>query len=391
MRIVQSVSGAFHHVDLANQLVRHGLLERIFSTFPWRRLAREGVPRELVSTFPWIHTPYMLWGHARWVPSGLRAGVSKLNQRTFDQWVSKRLPPADALIALSGSGLRSGIAAQRQGTRYICDRGSSHIRFQRDILEDEYRRWGVAKEPVDPWVIAQEESEYDAADAITIPSTFCQRSFLAMGIPAEKLNIVPYGVRLDRFHPVAEPSATEFRVLFVGQVSLRKGVPYLLEAFRKLRHPAKRLRIIGAVADDLRPVLAKADLNQVEFVGRLPQACLNEEMSAAHVMVLPSIEEGLALVQGQAMACGCPLISSRNTGAEDLFSDGKEGFIVEPRSSPAIAGKLQHLADAPDVRGRMAEAALARVRSLGGWDDYGDRMLKVVSRVIEYPVHATLH
>ena len=68
-------------------------------------------------------------------------------------------------------------------------------------------------------------------------------------------------------------------------------------------------------------------------------------MSSSHVLVLPSVEEGLALVQAQAMACGCPLISSTNTGGEDLFSDGVEGFLVPIRSPEAIAERLQQLAD----------------------------------------------
>ena len=68
----------------------------------------------------------------------------------------------------------------------------------------------------------------------------------------------------------------------------------------------------------------------------MPQDRLAAIMSSSHVMILPSIEEGLALVQAQAMACGCPLISSTNTGGEDLFSDGVEGFVVPIRSPEAI-------------------------------------------------------
>jgi alpha-maltose-1-phosphate synthase len=94
-------------------------------------------------------------------------------------------------------------------------------------------------------------------------------------------------------------------------------------------------------------------------------------MSTSHVMVLPSIEEGLALVQGQALACGCPMISSENTGGADLFSHGIEGFFVPIRSADAIAERLQQLADDPTLRQSMSEAALRRVKSLGGWEQYG--------------------
>jgi len=105
-------------------------------------------------------------------------------------------------------------------------------------------------------------------------------------------------------------------------------------------------------------------------------------MSASDVMVLPSVEEGLALVQAQAMACGCPVIASENTGASDLFTDGREGFIVPIRHPTAISQRLQLLADSPDLRLRMREAALERAKAIGGWMQYGESLHLVFSELI---------
>ena len=107
------------------------------------------------------------------------------------------------------------------------------------------------------------------------------------------------------------------------------------------------------------------------FAGSMPQPELIERMSRSHVMMLPSVEEGLALVQAQAMACECPVIATEATGAEDLFSDGVEGFIVPDRDVDALAARLQLLADDPDLRQRMAAAARLRVDKVGGWEEYG--------------------
>ena len=104
----------------------------------------------------------------------------------------------------------------------------------------------------------------------------------------------------------------------------------------------------------------------------MPQEKLKEIMSCSHVMVLPSVEEGLAMVQAQAMACGCPVIATKNTGAQNLYVDQKEGFIVPIRQPNIITEKLQHLADHPDIRKSMSILALARVREMGGWRTYGD-------------------
>ena len=105
-------------------------------------------------------------------------------------------------------------------------------------------------------------------------------------------------------------------------------------------------------------------------------------MSASHVLVLPSIEEGLALVQAQAMACGCPVIASPHTGSEDLFSNEVEGFIVPVRDASALAGRMQQLADHPELRAQMSAAALARVKRAGGWKDYGRQAAAIYSELI---------
>jgi len=108
-----------------------------------------------------------------------------------------------------------------------------------------------------------------------------------------------------------------------------------------------------------------------EYKGVSPRKELWRLYSQASVLVLASVEEGLALVQAQAMACGLPVIATANTGAEDLFTDGVEGFIVPARSPEAIREKLEWMIDNRILREQMAAAALERVKSLGGWDRYG--------------------
>ena len=381
MRVVQTVFGAFHHFELARQLHDRGYLERIYSTWPWVRLKREGLPRELVETFPWVHTPEMLMHRFGVRSAYIEDQIGYANALSFDRWTGWKLrggPVPDVLVAISGSSLRTGRLLQSRGARFVCDRGSSHQRFQETIVAEEYRRWGVSRAVSDIRDTIREEAIYDVADAITVPSSFAARSFIASGIPAEKLHVIPYGVRPERFHRSGEPSKVGFSVLFAGSVGLRKGVPYLLDAFRRLNHPAKILRVAGAMQAEMLPLLRRSPQERVEFLGPVAQDRLADLMSTSHVMVLPSIEEGLALVQGQAMACGCPVIASTNTGGEDLFQNGVEGYIVPIRDPEAIAQRLQMLADDPALRERLSEAALRRVRFLGGWRDYGDRWEKLL-------------
>jgi glycosyltransferase involved in cell wall biosynthesis len=206
-------------------------------------------------------------------------------------------------------------------------------------------------------------------------STFNLESFIAHGIAPKKMRRLSYGVNLERFKPVWAPDPDRFDILFVGATSLRKGLPYLLEAYRQIQHARKSLTLVGSPDEPVLTLMKKHGLWSADIVvaGPLPQPRLKEVMSRSHVMVVPSVEEGLALVQAEAMACGCPVIGTDHTGAADLFEDGTEGFIVPIRRADMIAQRLQQLAGDPPQREQMSAACLARVRQLGGWQDYGAR------------------
>jgi len=386
MRVTQAVFGVFHHFELAHQLHRRNHLRKIYSTWPWARLKREGLPRALVSTFPLLHTTDYLLARTRFYPRAVSVAMNAWNARAFDAWTRRLIEPCDAFIAISGAGLATGALVQSRGGKFICDRGSTHQRFQEETLAAEYRRWAVPPPSPTPHIALREEAIYAAADAITVPSTVARRSFLTQGVPAAKVHVIPYGVRLDRFAQTELPPSDSFEVLFAGQISLRKGIPYLLEAFARLRHPRKRLTLVGSVQDDMRALLARLPTENVTFTGSIPQAELAARMSRSHVLALASVEEGLALVQGQAMACGCPVIATTATGAEDLFSDGVEGFIIPDRDTGALTARLQQLAGDPALRERMSAAALQRVRSLGGWDHYGDQWDRLLHALTGQPV-----
>jgi starch synthase len=370
MQVVLSTIGRFHTFDLARQLHKRNNLKIVFSGYPSFKLRKEGLPTNKVKTFPWLHGPYMYlnprtdWIKKFWAWQDLIS---------FDRFVEANLPDCDIFHAISGFGLRSGKSAKKRGAKYICDRGSSHIRFQNQILHEEYDRQGLSFAGVDSRVIDAEEAEYDLADAITVPSTFAKDTFVAAGVSSQKVRVLPLGVELARFRAVSSPRAHEFQVLFAGSICIRKGIHYLLDAYEKLNHPGKKLVLVGGVEPKLEPLLSKGRERQdIVCTGHLPQEEMMRVMSESHVLVLPSVEDGFGLVMAQAMACGCPVIASTNTGGPDLFDDEVEGFFVPIRNSDAIAGRLQRLADNPELRASMGQRAVARVRSLGGWDRYGD-------------------
>jgi glycosyltransferase involved in cell wall biosynthesis len=369
MKVAVASVGRFHAFDLARQMERLGHLTRLYTAYP--RFKVDGLPAAKVSTFPWIMGPATLAG--RFGLPGLRERLNFSIIETFDRWMAERLAPCEVFHCLSSFGLESHRAARaRHGALTVCDRGSSHIVFQNEILREEYARFDIPYRGTDVRILERELAEYEFCDLISVPSSFSLRSFVEKGVPRDKLRLNPYGVDLSMFHPMPKRDSV-FRVLFVGSISIRKGIAYLLEAVKRAAIPALELVMIGQVDKDAERIVAKCDL-PLRHLGVLPRAELAEHYSQASVLVLPSLEEGLALVQAQAMACGVPVIATVNTGAENLFTNGVEGFIVPIRDGAAIADKIVFLYEHPVVHDAMGAAALARVRALGGWNSYGEQM-----------------
>ncbi len=384
MKVALSTLGKFHSFDLARELHAAGMLQAIFTSYPKFKLHDERIPADRLMSFPWIHVPYMAmnkWGVAG--PLSNRV-MEYLGKRALDRYVASRLPDCDVFVGLSGSGLESGRRARRLGARYVCDRGSAHIRVQNDLLLAEHDRWGMPFAGIDPRVMDLECAEYEEADCITVPSQFALRTFLERGIPFQKLRLLPYGTHLQRFHQVGAPNPMRFDVLFVGDMSLQKGVPYLLQAFRRLEHPHKRLHFVGTPSSALMDQMKQHQLwsDDIRVWGHMPQSELKRIMSISHVLVLPSIQEGFGMVMAQALACGCPVIASRSSGAPDLYEHGREGYITAERDVDAIASHLQMLADQPQVRMAMSLRARTRVVQIGGWRQYGERAQQIYRELL---------
>jgi len=194
LKVVQVTPGRYHHFDLARELHRRGMLKRIFSAYPrWKLTAHNeerALSADLIETFPYLGAPYMAAVKAMSRFRSMRRPLSYLGWQvleTIDWYVSKHLPPCDVLIAQSGCGLRSGRVAKDRGIKYVCDRGSSHIRYEDSLMREEYARWHQEYVGTRISWIDKEEREYELADLITVPSAFALRSFVESGVPLSKI------------------------------------------------------------------------------------------------------------------------------------------------------------------------------------------------------------
>ncbi len=379
MRVTISCPTKFHAFYLADQIHKHEALEGLYTSYYGRFGAKSNhrgidIPRE------YIHTNLIF----AFLYYGYNPGTHLFRSRLYGGWVARNLKHEDIVVTWGLSALPIIERAHDLGMKVILERGSSHVVYQRDILLEEYENWGAATDALrrsfSPERMEQELLEYELADRVSIPSSFVERTFVEQGVPKEKLIKVPYGVDLSEFRQLPKKDDV-FRVIFAGSMDLRKGVQYLLQAFAELDLPDAELWLVGGKTPEIEPLLGKYE-GKFLFFGHQPQAKLREYYSQCSVFVIFSIEEGMAMVQPQAMACGLPLICTSNTGGDDLIDEGKEGYVLPIRDMDTLKEKLLYLYENPDVGYEMGQAAKRKAQQGFTWDDYGGQMLSAYQVVL---------
>ena len=376
MQVTISVAGRFHAFYLAQQLLKRGYLNRLITSYPKFEVEKYGIPKSKVSSV--VIKEIMTRG---WEQSKLNRiyNPQYLIKEIYDYWASLIYEASDICVAWSGNALHTIRKAKNMGAITILERGSSHMLYQTEILKEEYEKLGLKPQVAHPRVVEKELREYEEADYISIPSKFVKRTFLEKGIPEEKLVHVPYGVNLEEFKQLQKEDNV-FRIIYAGSMSVRKGVHYLLKAYTDLKLPNSELLLVGGLEDEMKPVFSKYD-GAFKYINHVPQRDLHKYYSQGSVFAIMSIEEGLAMVQPQAMACGLPVICSTNTGGEDIIRDGIDGFIIPIRNVEALKEKLIFLYQNPEICKAMGQSAKERVSKGFTWDDYGDKMIGEYMRV----------
>ena len=399
--VVVSQLGARMHYAVARILAKEGRLGHFFTdicgTKSWPALLRRlpqsllprpvqrlvgrvprGVPPELITDFPLF---------------GVRSAIRRLRiedaveETSHAVWAGSRFSTlvaahgfhnAAGLYAYSGDALEQMRAAKRQGLWVAVEQMIAPRTVVENILAEEMERfpeWAgpPVKNPHADIFAAREREEWALADCIVCPSAFVRDHVVAEGGAAERCVVVPYGVDAKDRRDATVRAPGPLRVLTIGEIGLRKGSPYVLQAAERLG-TAVRMRMAGP--DRLPPSIRRRMSRSIELRGIVPRAQIAEEYRWADVFLLPSLCEGSATVVYEALASGLPVITTYSTGS--VVSDGVEGLIVPERDPQAIVDAVRYLADNGDVRATMS--ANARVTAAENTvDKYGARLLDVLS------------
>ena len=401
--VVVSQLGARMHYAVARILAKEGRLRHFFTdicgTKSWPALLRKmpqamlprpvqrlvgrvpsGIPSKMITDFPLFGVRSAL-RRLRIQDAAEEASHAVWAGSRFSELVASRgFHDAAGLYAYSGDALEQMRVAKRQGMWIAVEQMIAPRDIVEGLLSEEMRRfpdWAGLPRP-NPHAgtfAARERAEWALADCIVCPSPFVRDHVVAEGGSADRCVVVPYGVdaegRLASTHRMPGP----LRILTVGEIGLRKGSPYVLEAAERLG-TAVRMRMAGP--DRLPPGIRRRIARSIELRGIVPRAAIAEEYRWADVFLLPSLCEGSATAVYEALAAGLPVITTCSTGS--VVRDGIEGFIVPPRDPQAIADAVRHLAENEDVRAAMS--ANARIAAQEHTvDKYGARLLAVLSRV----------
>ena len=322
--------------NFARALENHGLLD--FYALGTRRGAR-GIPPEHTRRQPLFGLANYIF--ARTLPTYQAESLRFRLFGMFDRWAQSLLQPGHHFFtgyAFAPGAMRK---ARAQGGLAFTDAWTSHPAEFWDLLTAEQRIWNSKYLPVSHYYQDRVVESVEAANYICVASNFVRNSFLKRGWPAEKILFCPYPVDVAAFKPVNEPRPANrpFTILHTGGLSLRKGAPYLLEAFRLIRKevPSAVLRVKRDIRNDAVDILRRHNDLPLEWLGYVPLEEHIRRYQTSDLMLFPSIEDGFAYVVAEALVCGLPVIATLNTGASDLIQPGVNGDVVPIRDPQALA------------------------------------------------------
>jgi starch synthase len=407
MVLVSHPTGNANVSAVANALYEVELLAAFFTCVVWRpesrlakltpggvrdtfeRRARVQLPKELIRTRPLRELVRNLY---------IRAGMKHRNSneshpfsidsvyRDLDSYVARSLrkyPDVRAVYAYESGALRQFREGRKSGVRCIYDLPIGYWRASRKMSIEEAELQPAWKGTLTsltetPAKYALKDQELELADTVLVPSTFVKNT-LDMYPGKKKIIVNPFGVPAnisaprERTHP-----DRPLRVIYVGSLTQRKGISYLFEAIEKAGKSVT-LTVIGRKVGHAK--LLDKYCQQHRWLSSVPHREVLAEMHRHDVFVFPSLFEGLALVQGEALSQGLPVITTPNSGGTDILRDGIDGFIVPIRDPEAITSRLLQLHQDRDLLQQMSDSARERAAQLD-WRGYKDRTIAAIRETI---------
>ncbi|HYY14656.1 MAG TPA: glycosyltransferase family 4 protein [Chthoniobacterales bacterium] len=345
--------------------------------------AREAI-RLLAGSLGLLH---LTAGESAW------ASIDQVAQ-SLDREAARRLRRGDyganvrAAYAYEDCAEQQFTAARDLGLRRVYDLPIAYWETSQRLLREEAQRYPKWESTLggtrdSEAKLARKTRELALAELIICPSKFVVESLPPRERATKEIILAPFGsptVNLRDSNVRSRADNRPLRVLFAGTLTQRKGLADLFAGMKLIDSSQVELVLMGSL---LRPLVWYRK-QFPHFVYQAPRAHSDvlRLMQTCDVLVLPSIVEGRALVQQEAMASGLPVVATRNAGADDVIVEGETGFLVPIRSPEAIAEKLTwFLANRSRIT-QMSVAAQRRAAQLT-WRGYGEIVVRAISGLLK--------
>jgi glycosyltransferase involved in cell wall biosynthesis len=294
-------------------------------------------------------------------------------KRLFDEAVARRIDAhASAVVGMPGACLTT-FRRPIDGVR-VFHAVDAHPAELNALLHGYY---GVSarREMVQGAQIERIDSELELADIVLVPSNLVRRQMTRQGVPDDRVRIAPYGVNFGLFSPQAAQQVNAVpHILYVGQVSYRKGIPFLLEA---ARNQPFTVELIGPV---VAPELLEDLPPNVRYTAAVGHGELPAAFKRSDALVLPSVEDAFALVVAEALGSGLPVVTTSSVGSSVLIQGPQDGVVVPAGDVAALRGSLVEVRPlSPEDRVERAERHRSPQGGVSSWDEYA----RTVAAVIE--------
>lgn len=344
---------------------RGGLL-RQFGGLAWARAAQaaraEGIPDAFVYSFPFRS---LLW---KWTirrlaaRGGLHEAYSQTDRAYARAAARRQLPRHEVFFGYSYASLETLAAEQQRGVATILDQIDPGA-WEFELVAEEMARFPELAGPppaLPAGYYERNRQEWALADRVVVNSVFSRDALVKQGVPGEKLVVIPLCFETAGSQSKAEIRRRRpdrpLRVLFLGQVILRKGIHYLMEAARLLEKEPVQFDVVGPIGI-FQTAVAAAPKNMT-FHGRATRDQTAGWYRQSDLFILPTLSDGFAITQLEAMSYGLPVIATSSCG--EVVTDGVDGHIVPARATAELAGAIQrHLAE-PDLLPVQSAAALRK-------------------------------
>lgn len=276
--------------------------------------------------------------------------------------------------------------ARERGWTTFYDLPIAYWETSQRLLREEALRWPQWE----PTLVGTRDShqklerkteELALADVVLCPSRFVLDSLPDATRATKTCVVAEFGSpQVAEMADSARPNQNgPLRVLFAGSLTQRKGLADVFAAMKLLGRNDVELVVMGTPITPLE--FYKEQFPGFRYEAPRPHHEVLQLMRQCDVFVLPSVVEGRALVQQEALACGLPLIVTPNAGGEDLIDVGDTGFLVPIRSPESIAERITWFAENRRALPAMREAARAKAAQYT-WQRYGERVVATVRAAI---------